>query len=73
MSFIYETLKLSTRSLFKLSSANANEATQTLKLLLSETAMKRQLDRKLEMIGVVVGGGNGHNKGSAEGVPAGCS
>ena len=38
--------------MFKLSSANANEATQTLKLLVSEPAMKRQIDKKLEMIGI---------------------
>jgi hypothetical protein len=35
-----------------LASANSNEATQTLKLLLGEASMKRQIDKRLEMIGV---------------------
>lgn len=50
--FTYDTLKLTTRSHFKLASANSNEATQTLKLLLLESSMKRQIERRLEMIGV---------------------
>ena len=49
--FVYEVLKLSTRSLCKLTTASHNEATQTLKLLMQSA--KKVVDRKLEMIGVL--------------------
>ncbi len=50
--FTYDTLKLTVKSMFKLASANTNEQTQTLKLLFQENAMKRSIDKKLEMIGI---------------------
>ena len=49
--FVYEVLKLSSRSLCKLTTASHNEATQTLKLLIQSA--KKVVDRKLEMIGVL--------------------
>lgn len=49
--FVYEVLKLSSRSLCKLTTASHNEATQTLKLLIQSA--KKVVDRKLEMIGVM--------------------
>ena len=40
------------RSMYKLSTANHNEATQTLKLLFQEASMKKAIEKKLEMIGI---------------------
>ena len=53
--FIYDVVKLTVKSHFKMSVASHNEQTQTLKLLVQEN--KKAIERKLEMIGIVASGG----------------